>query len=40
VSIDILISDGEFLANRNSAHGARIDNGQKITWNEHESWPV
>jgi hypothetical protein len=38
VTVDILISDGEFVANRNSAQGIRNDNGQEITWNEHEIW--
>jgi predicted ester cyclase len=38
VDIDILIADGEFVANRNSARGIRVGNGQEITWNEHEFW--
>lgn len=38
VTIDILISDGEFVANRNSARGVRNDNGQEINWHEHEIW--
>lgn len=38
VTVDILISDGEYVANRNSARGIRADNGQEITWNEHEIW--
>lgn len=38
VTIDILVSDGEFIANRNSARGIRNDTGQEITWTEHEFW--
>jgi predicted ester cyclase len=40
VGIDILVADGDFVANRNSARGIRVDNGQEITWNEHEFWRV
>jgi len=38
VNIDILITDGDLIANRNSARGVRTDNGQQITWHEHEFW--
>jgi hypothetical protein len=38
VTVDILISDGEYVADRTSARGIRNDNGQEITWNEHEIW--
>jgi len=40
VHIDILIADGQFVANRNSNHGVRVDNGQDVNWTEHEFWRV
>jgi predicted SnoaL-like aldol condensation-catalyzing enzyme len=40
VDIDLMVADGELVANRNSATGVRVDNGQKITWTEHEFWRV
>ena len=40
VHIDILVADGQFVANRNSNRGIRVDNGQEITWTEHEFWRV
>ena len=38
VTLDIVISDGQFVADRTSARGIRNDNGQEIIWNEHEIW--
>jgi predicted ester cyclase len=38
VTVDIVICDGEFVANRNSVRGIRTDNGQEINWNEREIW--
>jgi predicted SnoaL-like aldol condensation-catalyzing enzyme len=40
VDIDLIVADGELIANRNSAAGVRVDNGQKINWTEHEFWRV
>ena len=40
VDIVLLVADGDFVANRNSNHGIRVDNGQEITWYEHEFWRV
>ena len=38
VVIDILVANGDYVANRNTARGIRVDNGQEITWTEHEFW--
>jgi hypothetical protein len=38
VDIDLLIADGDLIANRSSARSTRVDNGQQITWYKHEFW--
>jgi ketosteroid isomerase-like protein len=38
VSIEILVTDDDYVANRNSARGVRADNGEAISWIEHEIW--
>jgi hypothetical protein len=38
VSIEILVTDGDYVANRNTARGVRADNGETISWIEHEIW--
>jgi predicted SnoaL-like aldol condensation-catalyzing enzyme len=38
VSIEILVTDGDYVANRNNARGMRADNGEAINWIEHEIW--
>ena len=40
VSWPAWIEARELVANRNSATGVRVDNGQKIDWTEHEFWRV
>jgi hypothetical protein len=38
VSIEILVTDSDYVANRNNARGVRADNGEAINWIEHEIW--
>ena len=38
VSIELLVTDGDYVANRNIARGVRADNGEAIDWIEHEIW--
>jgi predicted ester cyclase len=38
VSIEILVAEGDYVANRNNARGVRADNGEAINWSEHEIW--
>jgi predicted SnoaL-like aldol condensation-catalyzing enzyme len=38
VSIEIVLTDGDYIANRNNARGVRADSGEAINWVEHEIW--
>jgi ketosteroid isomerase-like protein len=38
VTIDLIVCDGDLIANRNSARGVRTADGTDLTWTEHEFW--
>lgn len=40
VSIDILVANDSYVANRTTARGVRVKDGQQLNWNEHEFWRV
>lgn len=38
VTIELVVSDGGLVGNRNRARGVRKDSGEEVTWLEHEFW--
>jgi predicted ester cyclase len=38
VTIELLVSNGDLIANRNSARSVRKADGAEISWTEHEFW--